>query len=87
MRQAAAVRNLVVAAQEIAEEGREELENVDEFIDNAERRLLEVNQRGRQGSYRSAKDLIHGVFENITERAKLKNPITGVPHTSTSSTR
>ncbi len=79
VRQSAAVRNLVVAAQEIAEEGREELPDVDEFIDNAEKRLLEVNQRGRQGSYRSAKDLIHGVFESITERAKLKNPITGVP--------
>jgi replicative DNA helicase len=79
VRQGAAVRNLVVAATEISEEGREELADVDEFIDNAERRLLEVNQRGRQGSYRSAKDLIHGVFENITERAKLKNPITGVP--------
>ncbi|HWB78808.1 MAG TPA: replicative DNA helicase [Nannocystaceae bacterium] len=79
VRQSAAVRNLVVAAQEIAEEGREEVESVDEFIDSAERRLLEVNQKGRQGSYRSAKDLIHGVFESITERAKLKNPITGVP--------
>ncbi|MBK6922186.1 MAG: replicative DNA helicase [Deltaproteobacteria bacterium] len=83
VRQSAAVRNLVVAAQEIAEEGREELPDVDEFIDSAEKRLLEVNQRGRQGSYRSAKDLIHGVFENITERAKLKNPITGVPTTFT----
>ncbi len=79
VRQSAAIRNLVVAAQEIAEEGREEIAEVNEFIDNAERRLLEVNQRGRQGSYRSAKDLIHGVFENITERTKLKNPITGVP--------
>ncbi len=79
IRQAAAVRNLVVAAQEIAEEGRNDLEDVDAFIDAAEKRLLEVNQSGRRGGYVSAKELIHGVFENITERAKLKNPITGVP--------
>jgi replicative DNA helicase len=79
VRQSAAVRNLVVAAQEIAEEGRQEVEDAAEFIDQAERRLLEINQTGRKGSYRSAKELIHGVFENITERAKLKNPITGVP--------
>lgn len=79
IRQTASIRNLVVAAQEIAEEGRGEVEDVAAFIDNAERRLLEVNQSGRQGSYKSAKDLIHGVFEGITERAKLKNPITGVP--------
>jgi replicative DNA helicase len=79
IRQQASIRNLVVACQEIAEEGRTDVEDVGTFIDTAERRLLEVNQSGRQGSYRSAKDLIHGVFENITERAKLKNPITGVP--------
>lgn len=79
IKQAATIRNLVVACQEIAEEGRTDVEDVGAFIDNAEQRLLEVNQAGRQGTYRSAKDLIHGVFENITERAKLKNPITGVP--------
>lgn len=79
VRQTASIRRLVQTAQEIAEEGREGVEDVNEFIDGAERRLLEVNQAGRIGGYRSAKDLIHGVFENITERAKRKNPITGVP--------
>jgi len=81
VRQTASIRRLVQTAQDIAEEGREGVEDVNEFIDGAERRLLEVNQAGRTGGYRSAKDLIHGVFENITERAKLKNPITGVPTT------
>jgi replicative DNA helicase len=79
VRQTASIRRLVQTASDIADEGREGVEDVNEFIDNAERRLLEVNQAGRVGGYRSAKDLIHGVFENITERAKLKNPITGVP--------
>ncbi len=83
VRQTASIRRLVQTAQDIAEEGREGVEDVNEFIDGAERRLLEVNQAGRQGGYRSAKDIIHGVFENITERAKLKNPITGVPTTFT----
>jgi replicative DNA helicase len=79
VRQTAAIRRLVQTASDIADEGREGVEDVNEFIDNAERRLLEVNQSGRIGGYRSAKEIIHGVFENITERAKLKNPITGVP--------
>lgn len=78
VRQTSSIRKLVQTASDIADEGREGVEDVNEFIDSAERRLLEVNQAGRQGGYRSAKDLIHGVFENITERAKLKNPITGV---------
>ena len=79
VRQTASIRRLVQTASDIADEGREGVEDVSEFIDNAERRLLEVNQAGRIGGYRSAKEIIHGVFENITERAKLKNPITGVP--------
>ncbi|MCX4240405.1 replicative DNA helicase [Paraliomyxa miuraensis] len=79
VRQTASIRRLVQTASDIADEGREGVEDVNEFIDNAERRLLEVNQAGRIGGYRSAKEIIHGVFENITERAKLKNPITGVP--------
>ncbi len=79
VRQTASIRRLVQTASDIADEGREGVEDVSEFIDNAERRLLEVNQAGRIGGYRSVKELIHGVFENITERAKLKNPITGVP--------
>lgn len=79
IRETASLRNLVIAAQEIAEEGRSEVEDVGDFIDLAEKRVLEINQAGRQGTYRSAKDLIHGVFEGITERAKRKNPITGVP--------
>lgn len=83
IRQASSIRKLVVTCSEIAEEGRGDVEDVNDFIDQSERKLLEVNQAGRQGSYKSAKDLIHGVFENITERAKLKNPITGVPTTFT----
>ena len=79
VRQTAVVRNLVIASQEIADAGRDDPEDVNEFIDLAEKKILEVNQAGRVGGYRSAKDLIHGVFEAITERAKNKNPITGVP--------
>jgi replicative DNA helicase len=84
IRQGSTIRKLVVTCSEIADEGRSgEVDDVNAFIDNSERKLLEVNQAGRQGGYRSAKELIHGVFENITERAKLKNPITGVPTTFT----
>jgi replicative DNA helicase len=79
VRDTAVVRNLVVAAQEIAEDGRNAVEEVDTFIDQAERRILEVNQRGRRDVVRSAGELLHGVFEKITLRAKLDNPVTGVP--------
>ena len=79
VRRAATVRNLVVAASEIAEEGSHELENADEFIDQAEKRIMEVNQSGRKTGYVASRDLLVQVFTKITERAKRKNPITGVP--------
>ena len=79
VRQTAARRNLVIAARDIADEGMGDLEDVTEFIDSAERRILEVNQRGRRGDYRSARELVEGVFREITDRARRKNPITGVP--------
>lgn len=79
VRRTATVRNLVVTAREIAEEGMGDLENADEFIDQSEKRILEVNERGRKTGYVSSRDLLIQVFNQITERAKRKNPITGVP--------
>jgi replicative DNA helicase len=78
VRQAASVRNLVVATREIADEGMHGPEDIREFIDLAEKRVLEVNQRGRKGDYQSARQLVEGVFKDITDRARRKNPITGV---------
>jgi replicative DNA helicase len=79
VRKAATTRNLVIAAREIAEEGMGELESPEEFIDQAEKRILEVNERGRKTGYVSSRDLLIQVFNQITERAKRRNPITGVP--------
>src|SRR5690606_3465718 len=78
-RRTATIRNLVIITREIAEEGMGDLESPDEFIDQAEKRVLEVNERGRKTGYVSSRDLLIQVFNQITERAKRKNPITGVP--------
>lgn len=75
----ARLRRLILTAVDIADQGREDIEDIDRFINDSEQRVLEVNDGGRDVGYRHAKDLIHGVFESITERAKRKNPITGVP--------
>ncbi|MFY0532668.1 replicative DNA helicase [Nannocystis pusilla] len=79
VRRQATIRNLVVVTKEIAEEGMGDLESPDEFIDQAEKRVLEVNERGRKTGYVSSRDLLIQVFNQISERAKRKNPITGVP--------
>jgi len=79
VREAATVRNLVVAAQDIVDRGREGVEEPMSFVDEAESKILAINQGGRRGSYRHVHDLLQGVFVSITERASRKNPITGVP--------
>jgi replicative DNA helicase len=78
VRRAAMVRNLVITAREIADEGMDELENPNEFIDQAEKRIMAVNERGRRTAYQSSTELLKKIFVEITERAKRKNPITGV---------
>ena len=79
VRRASMVRNLVITAREVAEEGMEELENSNEFIDQAEKRIMAVNERGRRTAYQSSSELLKKIFVEITERAKRQNPITGVP--------
>ncbi len=79
VRRASMVRNLVITAREVADEGMDELENPNEFIDQAEKRIMAVNERGRRTAYQSSAELLKQIFVTITERAKRQNPITGVP--------
>lgn len=76
--ESAQIRNLVVTAREIAEEGMEEVEDVKAYIDGSEQRVLKVNERGRKSSYRSSRELMLEVFQGITERQRQTDPITGV---------
>jgi len=78
IQEAAMVRNLVVTASEIAEEGRDELEDVKAFIDTSEQKVLKVNDRGRKSTYRSSRELMLEVFQSITERQRQTDPITGI---------
>ncbi len=79
VREMATVRRLVVVTREIADEGMGGPEDIREFVDGAERRILEVNQRGREGGYVKVDNLVNEVFANLAQRARAKNPITGVP--------
>jgi replicative DNA helicase len=79
VRRSSMVRNLVITAREVADEGMDELENPNEFIDQAEKRIMAVNERGRRTAYQSSAELLKQIFVTITERAKRQNPITGVP--------
>ena len=79
VRQQAHVRNLVITTREIADEGMSEIEDVREFIDQAEQKILKLNEQGRTTTMKSSKDIMIEVFKNIHERQKRTDPITGIP--------
>ncbi len=78
IRKTATVRNLVIAAREVAEDGMGELESPEEFVDEAEKKIMAVNARGRRTNYVSARELVHEVFEKVAERSKRTDKITGI---------
>jgi replicative DNA helicase len=79
IREAALVRSLIVTAREIAQEGMDEVEDIRAFLDEAEHRVLQINENRKEKGYRASRELVLSVFRQITERHKRQNPITGVP--------
>lgn len=78
VRHLAVVRSLAAAAREVAQEASEPIEDVEGWIDGAEKRLLDASERGRQSGAQQSAQLLHKVFTDIAARAKRNNPITGV---------
>lgn len=79
VQQQAHVRNLVIAAREIADEGMSDVEDVRGFIDLSEQKILKINEQGRSNNIRSSRELMLEVFRQIHDRQKRDDPITGVP--------
>ncbi len=73
------VRNLVIAAREIADEGMSDVDDIRGFIDLAEQKILKVNEAGRRSNIKSSRELMLEVFRGIHDRQKRNDPITGVP--------
>jgi replicative DNA helicase len=68
------VRNLVITAREVADEGMEELENPNEFIDQAEKRIMAVNERGRRTAYQSSTELLKKIFVDDHRAGQAQEP-------------
>lgn len=73
------LRRMSQTAAEISEQARGDVPDVDDFIDAAERRVLEISSEQRPDRFQPISGLIKDAFVAITERAKAKNAVTGVP--------
>ena len=78
----AVLRDLIRTSAEIAEGAfRPQGRAAHELLDDAERRILEIAERGGAGRRESVaiKQVLSGVMERIDELSRRDNPITGVP--------
>ena len=81
VRERAVLRDLIRTSAEIADAAfRPQGRAVPDLLDDAERRILEIAERGGAGRRESVamKDVLSGVMERIDELSRRDNPITGV---------
>jgi replicative DNA helicase len=81
VRERSVVRQLIAAGTEIADSGfNTEGRGVAELLDEAERRVFEISDRGasRAGGFAAVRDVLVNVMERITLLYESSNPITGI---------
>ena len=78
VREKAAVRRAIYAAKEIAAEGMGDHGNVEEYLDEAERKIFEVARERVASPYVHLKPVVHDVFKAIEAASQREGRVTGV---------
>ncbi|WP_273401434.1 replicative DNA helicase [Traorella massiliensis] len=74
----AQVRKLIETAQKIEAEGFENIKSLDELMDDAERKILDVTRQRRTTDFRSSGDILNTVMDRIQMLRSNKEKITGI---------
>jgi replicative DNA helicase len=77
--QKSVLRRLIDAAQNIAQLGYREADDVDTLLDTSERILFDVTQQYLKQEFVSLKDILSDTFERIDELHKNKGQLRGIP--------
>ncbi len=72
------MRNLILTAQKIAEQGFHVEEGIDALMDEAEKQILHVTRTRRTTDFRDTKEIVSLVMDNITKMSEQKSNITGI---------
>ena len=75
----ASLRNLIKTANEIIELGYDQTEDVDDIMENAEKKIFDVMQDKNTSGYTPIKDILVDSFTELEELYNKKQHITGVP--------
>ncbi len=73
------LRRLIKTANELIDLGYAQIEEVDNIIDQAERKVFEIAQGKNQKGYVALKDILVESFSEIEKLYNQKEPITGIP--------
>ena len=73
------LRRLIKAANEIIEQGYDPTENIDDIMNNAEKKIFNIMQDKDQKSYSQIKDVLIDAFTELEQLYNQKQHITGVP--------
>jgi replicative DNA helicase len=79
VRDKAVVRRLIQRCHEIAAQGYGDYGDVNEFVDDAEKKIFDVAKQQARAPYEHIKDVVIRTFEQVTEAAERKERITGMP--------
>lgn len=74
----AQVRKLIETAQKIEAEGFENIKSLDELMDDAERKILDITRQRRTTDFRSSGDILNTVMDRIQMLRSNKEKITGI---------
>lgn len=73
------LRNLILTAQQIAQDTYDTSVDIDDVMDNAEKQLLNVTRTRRTSEFKSAQEVVGGVLENIQKMSGSHSNVTGTP--------
>ena len=73
------LRNLIKTANDIITLGYDPTQEVEDIIDNSEKKIFEVMQKKNQKGYSSIKDILVDTFTELEQLYNRKQHITGVP--------
>ena len=75
---ASLLRRLIKASEEIGTLGYEAMDDVDEALDEAEKKILNVVKNRQSSEFRPFKDILISAQKNLEELSKAKGDVTGI---------
>lgn len=79
IREKAMLRQVIRAATDIVDQGYEGCEDVESFLDTAEKTIFEISERQIRQAFTPVKEIVKDSFKNIEKLYENKSTVTGIP--------